>query len=121
MRKFHLARRGLSVTLVALGGCHLVTSFLLEGHAKNAITYTSPIQRVKGGAGLLLIQVHETEAATSARHDVRSQADRSDSTIIGEKPTQTFFGRARGQILYHHLCRHSKFFLGFEKSYQFQR
>ncbi len=53
------------------GGSNLLTSFLLEGHAKNAIAYALPVQRVKGGAGLLFIQVHKTEAATAPRHDVR--------------------------------------------------
>ena len=62
-------------------------SFLLKGHEKNTMAYASSIQRVKRGAGLLFIQVHETEAATSARHDVRSQANRLDSTIVREKPT----------------------------------
>ena len=69
--KFLLKQRGLSVTLVAPGGSNLLTSFLLEGHAKNAIAYALPVQRVKGGAGLLFIQVHKTEAATAPRHDVR--------------------------------------------------
>ena len=87
IRKFHLKRRGLSVTLVAVGGSHLVISFLLKGHAKNAIAYASSIQRVKGGAGLLFIQVDESETPTAPCHDVRSQANRPDSTVGGEKPT----------------------------------
>ena len=84
IRKFHLKRRGLSV---ALDGSRLVISFLLKGHAKNAIAYASSIQRVKGGAALLFIQVHETEAVTAPRHDVRSQANRLDSTVVREKQT----------------------------------
>ena len=92
--------------LVALDGSTLVISFLLEGHTKNAITKAPPVQRVKGGAGLLFVQMHKTEAPTPPRHYVRSQADRSDSTKLREQPIQTFHGRTRGQILHHHL-RHN--------------
>lgn len=87
MRKFHLMRHGLSVTLAALNGSRLVIAFWLKGHDKNTIAYASSIQPVKGGAGLLFIEVHKTEAATAPRHDVRSQANRPDSTVVGEKPS----------------------------------
>ncbi len=73
-----------------------VLSFLLKGHTKNAITKAPPVQRVKGSAGLLLAQMHKTEAPTPPRHYVRSQADRSYSTKLREQPIQTCHGRARG-------------------------
>ena len=70
--------------------------FLLEGHPKNAITKAPPVQRVKGSAGLLLVQMHKTKAPTPPRHYTRSQADRSYSTKLREQPIQTFHGRTRG-------------------------
>jgi hypothetical protein len=87
IRKFCLKWRGLSVTLVTLGGSGLVIAFLLKGHAKNAIVYASSIQCVKGGAGFLFIQMDESESPTASCHDVRSQANRPDSTVGGKKPT----------------------------------
>jgi len=45
-----------------------VLSFLLEGHTKNAITKAPPVQRIKGGAGLLFVQMHKTEAPAPPRH-----------------------------------------------------
>jgi hypothetical protein len=90
-----------------------VLSFLLEGHTKNAITKAPPVHRVKGGAGLLFVQIHKTEAPAPPRHYVRSQADRSDSTKLREQPIQTLHGRTRGQILHHHF-RHNILILEFE-------
>jgi hypothetical protein len=80
-----------------------VLSFSLEGHTKNTIAKVSSIERKKGSAGLLFVQMHKTEAATPPRHDVRSQADRSHSAKLREQPIQSFHCRARGQIVHHHL------------------
>ena len=70
--------------------------FSLEGHTKNSTFKASPIQRVTCSAGVLLVQMHKTEAPTPPRHDVRSQADRSNRTKFREQPIQTLHGRVRG-------------------------
>jgi len=78
-------------------------SFLLVGNMQNPITKAPPVQCAKSGAGLLFVQVHETEAPTPSRHYVCGQVDRSDVAKLREQAIQTFHGRARGQILQHHL------------------
>jgi hypothetical protein len=93
----------LLAVLVTLGGGNLVFSFLLESNMKNVITNAPPVQRVKGSPGLLLVQMHKSEARTPPRHYVCSQADRYDSTKLREQPIQTSHCRTRGQILHHHL------------------
>ena len=70
--------------------------FSLEGHTKNATPKASPIQRVTCSAGVLFVQMHKTEASTPPRHDVRSQADRSNRTKFREQRIQTLHGRVRG-------------------------
>ena len=59
--------------------------FFLEGHMKNATVQAFPVQCVKGSAIVLFVQIHETEAPTSPRHNVRSQADRLYSSKLREQ------------------------------------
>jgi hypothetical protein len=100
---------GLSVTLVALAGNHLLITFLLKGHDKHMIVYAPPVQRIEGSTGLLFIEVYIAITATTPRHDVCSEADRPDHTIVRKQPAQTFLRCARGQISNHHLCCHRRF------------
>ena len=62
-----------------------VFSFLLQVHGENPITKAPPVQRAKSSTGLLLVQMHETEAPTPSRHYICRQVDRPDSTKLGEQ------------------------------------
>ncbi len=59
--------------------------FFLEDHMKNATVQAFPVQCVKGSAIVLFVQIHETEAPTSPRHDVRCEADRLYSSKLREQ------------------------------------
>ena len=89
--------------LAVLNGSALVIPFLLVANIKNSITKKPPVQCAKSGAGLLFVQMHETEAATPSRHYVGRQLYGSYGAILREQATQTFHGRARGQISHQHL------------------
>lgn len=54
-------------------------SFCLKGNVKNATVKALPVQRKKGSAIVLFVQIHETEAPTPPRHNVGSKADRLHS------------------------------------------
>ncbi len=59
--------------------------FFLEGHMKNATVKAFPVQCIKGSAIVLFVQIHETEAPTAPRHNVRCQADRLYSSKLREQ------------------------------------
>ena len=74
----------LGVGLVTPDAGTVVILFLLIGDMESSIAKVPPVQRAKSGAGLLLIQMYETETPASSRHNVCREADRSDSSKLRE-------------------------------------